>query len=104
MAVSHSLPAPIDVTASLAPSGVFSRPPRTYLGEVVSRLRRNRTAMVGLGFIALLIVMAIATPLIAPYDYSSGRLQDANRLPSAAHWLGTDALGRDELTRLMWGG
>lgn len=60
--------------------------------------------MIGLFFIALLIVMAITTPWIAPYDYSTGSLLQANKLPSAAHWLGTDALGRDELTRLMWGG
>lgn len=84
-------------------SRVLARPPRTYLSEVVSRLRRNRTAMVGVGFIILLIAMGITTPWIAPYDYSAGSLLDANKLPSAVHWLGTDALGRDELTRLMWG-
>ena len=103
MAVSHSLPAPVDVIAPRALSRAFARPPRTYLREVVSRLRRNRTAMVGVGFISVLIAMAIATPWIAPYDYSVGSLRDANLLPSAAHWLGTDALGRDEMTRLMWG-
>jgi oligopeptide transport system permease protein len=59
--------------------------------------------MVGISFISLLIVQAIATPWIAPYDYGQGSLLEANKLPSAAHWLGTDALGRDELTRLMWG-
>jgi oligopeptide transport system permease protein len=104
MAVSQSLPAPVKVGVPLTPDRTFAQPPRTYLGEVVARLRRNRTAMVGLGFISALIVLAITTPWIAPYDYSSGQLQLANRLPSAAHWLGTDALGRDELTRLMWGG
>src|SRR5207302_6694862 len=35
--------------------------------------------------------------------FAAGSLVDANRLPSASHWLGTDALGRDEMTRLMWG-
>jgi oligopeptide transport system permease protein len=104
MAVSQSLPASVKVGVPLTPDRTFAQPPRTYLGEVVARLRRNRTAMVGLGFISALIVLAITTPWIAPYDYSSGQLQLANRLPSAAHWLGTDALGRDELTRLMWGG
>jgi oligopeptide transport system permease protein len=104
MAVPQSLPAPVKVGVPLTPDRTFAQPPRTYLGEVVARLRRNRTAMVGLGFISALIVLAITTPWIAPYDYSSGQLQLANRLPSAAHWLGTDALGRDELTRLMWGG
>src|SRR5260370_32405707 len=103
MAVSHTVPAPVDFAAPQAPSSPFARPPRTYLVEVISRLRRNRTAMVGIGFITLLIALAIATPWIAPYDYGRGALQDANKLPSAAHWLGTDALGRDELTRLMWG-
>jgi oligopeptide transport system permease protein len=104
MAVSHSLPASASIDAPGLPDGLVSRPPRTYLGEVVSRLSRNRTAMVGLGFITLLVILAVVTPWIAPYDYGSGQLQQANRLPSTAHWLGTDALGRDELTRLMWGG
>src|SRR5260370_27837325 len=103
MAVSHTVPAPVDFAAPQAPSSPFARPPRTYLVEVISRLRRNRTAMVGIGFITLLIALAIATPWIAPFGYGRGALQDANKLPSAAHWLGTDALGRDELTRLMWG-
>src|SRR5882762_8107307 len=103
MAVSHSLQAPVDLVTPAAPGRAFARPPRTYLGEVISRLSRNRTAMVGIGFITLLIALAIATPWIAPYDYGRGALQDANKLPSVAHWLGTDTLGRDELTRLMWG-
>ena len=50
MAVSHSVPAPVDFAAPQAPSSPFARPPRTYLGEVITRLRRNRTAMVGIGF------------------------------------------------------
>jgi oligopeptide transport system permease protein len=103
MAVSHSLPAPVNLVGPQASIRALARPPRTYLSEVFSRLRRNRTAMVGVGFITLLIALAITTPWIAPYDYSSGSLRDANALPSSAHWLGTDALGRDELTRLMWG-
>src|SRR5438445_1527922 len=103
MAVSHSLPAPIDLAAAQVPNRALLRPPRTYLREVLSRLRRNRTAMVGIGFITVLIALAIATPWLAPYDYGTGSLREANLLPSRAHWLGTDALGRDELTRLMWG-
>ena len=71
--------------------------------EVFTRLRRNRIALLGIGFITLLMMMAIATPWIAPFDYAQGSLLQANRLPSPTHWLGTDALGRDELTRLMWG-
>jgi len=103
MAVSHSLEAAVELAAPRLASRALARAPRTYMREVVSRLARNRTALVGIGFIGLLIAMAIVTPWIAPYDYTSGTLLDANQQPSRAHWLGTDALGRDELTRLMWG-
>jgi len=103
MAVSHSLQAGVELASPRLSSPAFAQPPRTYLREVVARLARNRTALVGIGFIVLLIVMAILTPWIAPYDFSAGSLLDANKPPSSAHWLGTDALGRDELTRLMWG-
>lgn len=103
MAVSRSLPAPLGVAAPPAPGRTLARPARTYLYEVVSRLRRNRIAVVGIGFITALIVLALVTPIIAPYDYGQGSLLDANKAPSLAHWLGTDALGRDELTRILWG-
>jgi ABC-type dipeptide/oligopeptide/nickel transport system permease subunit len=103
MGVSRSLPTPIGVAAQAAPGKALARPSRTYLSEVASRLARNRTAMVGVGFIGALVVLALLTPWIAPYDYGQGSLLQANQLPSSAHWLGTDALGRDELTRLMWG-
>jgi oligopeptide transport system permease protein len=103
MAVSSSVQAGVELAAPALSSRLLARPPRTYLREVVARLGRNRTALIGIGFIGLLIAMAIATPWIAPYDYSGGSLVEANQPPSRAHWLGTDALGRDELTRVMWG-
>lgn len=103
MAVSQSLPTPIHVAAPEAPGQALARPSRTYLREVASRLARNRTALVGICFIAGLILLAILTPWIAPYDFGQGSLLQANKPPSTAHWLGTDALGRDELTRVMWG-
>ena len=71
--------------------------------EVFSRLRRNRIAVVGIGFVTLLIGLALVTPIVAPYDYGQGSLLEVNKPPSLAHWLGTDALGRDELTRILWG-
>jgi ABC-type dipeptide/oligopeptide/nickel transport system permease subunit len=103
MAASPSIQANVGLAAPQPVSKGLARPPRTYLREVVARLSHNRTALLGVAFILFLIAIAITTPWIAPYDYSSGSLLDANQLPSRAHWLGTDALGRDELTRLMWG-
>lgn len=54
-------------------------------------------------FCALIILAALAAPLIAPYDPTSMALHDILAEPSRAHWLGTDALGRDVLSRLLYG-
>ncbi|MCX5986790.1 MAG: ABC transporter permease [Chloroflexi bacterium] len=83
---------------------LHASPPRTYLREVGDRLVRNRTAMVGLAFILALVILGISTPWVAPFDYAKGSLLTANRPPNAVNWLGTDALGRDTLSRLLWGG
>jgi len=68
------------------------------------RLSRNRLAMFGLVVIALLTLVCILTPWIAPYSYSEQDLALGATPPSAAHWLGTDIFGRDVLTRIMYGG
>jgi peptide/nickel transport system permease protein len=64
----------------------------------------NRLAMGGLVVVVVLMVASLAAPLLAPYDPGIQNL--ANRLarPSAAHWLGTDELGRDILSRILFGG
>jgi peptide/nickel transport system ATP-binding protein len=61
-------------------------------------------ALGGLAFLLLIIVAAIFAPLIAPYPPNLQNLNLVNASPSAAHWLGTDDLGRDILSRLIWGG
>jgi len=68
-----------------------------------SWLRRDPRAAASIGFLAVLALISIFAHQIAPY---SPLQQDSNALlstPSAAHWLGTDALGRDVLSRLIWG-
>jgi peptide/nickel transport system permease protein len=66
--------------------------------------RRNPLAMAGLCTLVVLIALSMAAPLIAPYDPAVQAL--ANRLaePSWAHWFGTDELGRDVLSRVLYGG
>ncbi|WP_454816462.1 ABC transporter permease [Labrys neptuniae] len=69
----------------------------------LAALRRSSSALIGASVLALLVFMALAAPLIAPYDPN---LQDsAIRLaaPSWQHWLGTDGFGRDLLSRLIYG-
>lgn len=67
------------------------------------RLRKNKMAMLGLVFLLLLIAVALLTPMIAPYTYDAQDLELGAKPPSAEHWLGTDTLGRDLLTRIMYG-
>jgi oligopeptide transport system permease protein len=68
------------------------------------RLRKNKLAMFGLGFLLLVMVVCLLTPWIAPYGYEEQDLRLGAVSPSAAHWLGTDTFGRDLLTRILYGG
>ena len=59
--------------------------------------------MVGLGLIAAFILLAVAAPLVAPYDPLKTSWTLVRKAPSAAHWFGTDDLGRDVLARVLYG-
>lgn len=72
--------------------------------DVWIRLRRNKLAMVGMVIAILLALMAILAPWIAPYDYQEQSIADRLQLPSATHLLGTDNMGRDILSRIIYGG
>lgn len=67
------------------------------------RFKRNRTAVVGLVLIVLLILMAVFANALAPYTYSKQDYTALNQTPSAAHWFGTDNLGRDIFSRCLVG-
>ena len=71
--------------------------------DALRRLIQNRAAMIGGITILLLIVLAIFAPWIAPYSYSYQNLDIGASPPSAEHLLGTDVLGRDLLSRLLYG-
>jgi peptide/nickel transport system permease protein len=78
------------------------RRPRSWW-QIWLRFRRNRVAMLALCFILLQIVVAIFAGQIAPYDPYKGNFAVTWQTPSRAHWLGTDDLGRDVLSRLIYG-
>ncbi len=67
------------------------------------RLRRRKGAMVGLTIVALFVVVAVFAPLIAPYDPIATSWSAVRKAPSWAHWLGTDEVGRDILSRIIFG-
>jgi peptide/nickel transport system permease protein len=87
--------------------GVSERPGQSYWSQSWERLRANRIGMACGAVILVLGAIAIAAPLIPTYithfAYSDQDLTHIFRPPSSAHWLGTDDLGRDTLTRLVYG-
>ncbi len=66
--------------------------------------RRNPLAIGGLATVVLLIVLCLAAPLLATHDPGQQTLTNRLAAPSAEHWLGTDELGRDVYSRLLYGG
>jgi ABC-type dipeptide/oligopeptide/nickel transport system permease subunit len=80
-----------------------SEQPVSLWGDAWARLRANRIAMVGLAFIVALILVAVFGPMFSPYDFLTQNLDARNLPPSGLHWLGTDELGRDVASRLMYG-
>ncbi len=67
------------------------------------KLLRDKQAVFGLGLILILGVVALAAPLLAPQDPLQQNLRERLQAPSLIHWLGTDDLGRDLLSRLIYG-
>ncbi|MFJ6651391.1 dipeptide/oligopeptide/nickel ABC transporter permease/ATP-binding protein [Microbacterium sp. NPDC091313] len=78
-------------------------PPRTWT-NVVRAFLRNRLASVALALLLIIIVACFAAQVFFPEGPNVGELSDSLVGPSAAHWLGTDQLGRDLLARVLYGG
>ena len=89
------------VTANVitAPAPRESSPARRAL----RRLVRRRGAMVGLAVVLFFVVLAIFAPWIAPSDPLATSWSAIRKAPSAAHWFGTDEIGRDVLSRVIFG-
>jgi ABC-type dipeptide/oligopeptide/nickel transport system permease subunit len=94
--------APTAVPGGDAPSTEELGEARPLRADIWRRFRRNRLAMVGLIFIVLLLLAAIFAPLITPYSITD-RSQSFRAPPSADHWFGTDAIGRDVYSRVVFG-
>ncbi|MDM8156780.1 ABC transporter permease [Amedibacillus dolichus] len=77
---------------------------KTYFKDAWGRFKQNKMAMVGLIFLAFMILMCILVPVFSPYTYDGQDLNAINEMSSLAHPMGTDYLGRDLLVRVMMGG
>jgi peptide/nickel transport system permease protein len=89
------------MTTAIASVPVFRE--ATPAQRVLRRLKRRRGAMVGLGVVAFFVLVAILAPLIAPHDPLQTSWSAVRKPPSAMYWFGTDEIGRDVLSRVIWG-
>ena len=91
-------------TIEVAP-GALPAPERleTPAGRAWRRLKRRKGAMVGLAVILIMVAAAVLAPWIAPYDPIQQSWSAVRKAPSAAHWFGTDEVGRDVLARVLYG-
>ena len=87
----------------LTPTAALAKPPSTLWRDAVRRFSRNKLAVGSLAVVALLAIMAVFADLLAPARYDFSVLGDANQFPSGRHLLGTDGVGRDFLSRIIFG-
>lgn len=78
-------------------------PPHSLWGDARRTFFRNRMGVFGLVVAVLVLLIAITAPWIAPYGYAEQDWNAIRQGPSAAHWMGTDAVGRDLFSRVLMG-
>ncbi len=79
------------------------KPSHSQFADMWRRFRRNKLAMVGLAVVATLVVLALIQPFISPYDPYDQNLLNTLAPPGGDHLMGTDALGRDLFSGLLYG-
>lgn len=89
----------LDETPSSPSQALWGRRYRIWLN-----LKANPLAMIGLFIITLFVFISVFAPWLAPYDPSTQNLANRLAAPSAQHWFGTDELGRDIFSRILYGG
>jgi peptide/nickel transport system permease protein len=73
------------------------------MSKTIKKIIRNRLALFGLIIVMILFAIAIFAPLISPYNYKNIDVQNILMPPSSTHFFGTDDLGRDVCSRMIWG-
>ncbi len=93
------------VDATLAPPMVLAADAtvESPARRALRRLVRRRGAMVGLAVLAAFVLLAVVAPWVTPYDPTAQSWMAVRKAPSGLHWFGTDEVGRDVLTRVVFG-
>lgn len=82
---------------------VLPAAPASHRQSVLGRLLRHGSGTVGLAICLFFVILAVAAPWIAPFDPTAPDWSAFRQPPSMQHWFGTDELGRDVLSRTIWG-
>ena len=85
------------------PAAIETRGSKSYLGLSIARLMRKKVAVACMTVIVIMYGSGIFSPLVAPYGYNDQDLTQVKQPPSFSHPFGTDRLGRDVLTRIIYG-
>ncbi len=93
----------MSAATSASASPAAPRAMRTPVSEFWRRFRKQKVALVAGAFLLVLLLVAIFAPWVAPYDPSTPDYMAILQGPSAAHWAGTDAYGRDVFSRIIFG-
>ena len=91
----------MSATADIAQPGPARAPGQ--VAWIARRFLRNKAAVAGLIVVGLFVLVAVFAPVLAPYDPIKTNWSEIRHAPSAAHWFGTDELGRDVLSRIIYG-
>lgn len=101
MSIPSDLFTPVQQSGKAAET--INRPSTTLWQDAWRRFKMNPLAMSGLAVLILITLLAIIGPFVSPYDFSTNNLEIVNQGVSKAHIFGTDDLGRDIFTRVMYG-
>ena len=83
---------------------IASRSHRSFAEDTWRSLSHNSSGRIGMGLLALLLAISLLAPILAPANPLAQDIAIRLQPPTAAHWFGTDELGRDTLSRVLYGG
>ncbi|MCK6450484.1 MAG: ABC transporter permease [Alphaproteobacteria bacterium] len=92
-----------DVALGTGPAAPAAPASPSRARRIWRRLWRRKGAVVGAVLVLFFVAVAVLAPWISPYDPAKADWLQVRKAPSAAHWLGTDEIGRDLLARMIWG-
>lgn len=77
---------------------------QSHFAIFLRRFAKQRVAVISTVVLLMIILACVFAPVIAPYDYSAIDIRNISKGPSVQHWFGTDDMGRDILSRILYGG